>query len=123
MDTLPYRLIDEAIEVIFTNVPLLEKKPECPRAFVWRGETYSIVEEMSAWEDYRRRGKMDRNMEPAHLRRAIRVGSWGVGRFYYRVRVSSGQIFEIYYDRAPLNASNRKGNWFILGERKETTSP
>lgn len=122
METLPYRLIDEPIEVIFSTPPLLEKKPECPQAFIWRGETYPIAEELSAWEDYRRRGKMERNMVPAHLRHALRMGSWGVGRFYFRVRVNSGPIFKIYYDRAPANASNRKGNWFLLGERKEAAT-
>lgn len=118
MDSYPYRLIDEPIEVIYDIPPLLEKKPDCPQAFIWRDETYVIEEELSAWEDYRRRGKMERNMEPAHLRHALRMGSWGVGRFYFRVRVTGGAIFEIYYDRAPQNASNRKGNWFLLGERR-----
>lgn len=61
---------------------------------------------------------MSRNMRPAHAARASRDGSWGVGRFYFRVTVHTGQMFEIYYDRAPEDVDNRKGGWFLLGERK-----
>jgi hypothetical protein len=40
-----------------------------------------------------------------------------VGRYYFCVRVESGQIFEIYFDRAPKSAGDRKGHWFLMGER------
>jgi len=65
---------------------------------------------------------MGRNMRPVHLDRAAMKGSWGVGRFYFRVRVESGQVFEIYYDRAPGNVADRKGSWFLFGERVEPLS-
>ncbi|KAF0112223.1 MAG: Uncharacterized protein FD147_284 [Chloroflexi bacterium] len=117
MDTIPSHFYDEPIEVIFDQPPLLEKKPDCPQGFIWRGETYHITEILEEWVDYRRRGKMARNMKPAHLSSASRKGSWGVGRFCFRVKVESGRFFELYYDRAPENVDNRKGNWFLLGER------
>ena len=41
----------------------------------------------------------------------------GGGRFFFRVSVDSGQIFELYYDRAPKDVDNRKGGWFLRGER------
>jgi len=121
LETVPFRLIDEPIEVTFAQTPLLEKKPTAPDAFTWREVTYPIVEIIEEWEDYRRHGKMERNMIPAHMRHAARVGSWGVGRFFFRVRVQQGNLFEIYYDRAPGSAADRKGHWFILGERREVT--
>jgi len=31
--------------------------------------------------------------------------------------VDSGQIFDLYYDRAPKDADNRMGGWFLKGER------
>jgi len=43
-------------------------------------------------------------------------GSWGVGRFFFRIRVDTGKIFEIYYDRAPKGSKLRKGAWFLVGE-------
>jgi len=33
-----------------------------------------------------------------------------------RVRVESGRIFDLYYDRAPRKAEDRKGSWFLLRE-------
>ncbi len=116
--TIPFQFYDEPIEVIFDEPPVYEKKPECPKGFIWRGQTYLIVEVLEEWVDYRRRGKLDRNMKPAHLATARIKGSWGVGRFTFRVKVDSGQFFEFYYDRAPENSDNRKGNWFLMGERK-----
>lgn len=120
MDTLPFHFIDQPIEVTFDQPAVLEKRPDCPSAFQWQDHSYKIQEMLAEWSDFRRRGRMGRNMAPAHSAVASNRGSWGVGRYYFRVRVTSGQIFEIYYDRAPKDASDRKGRWFLLGERRET---
>ncbi len=112
----PPRFIGKAIEVEFDQTPALDKKPGCPCAFVWRGETYRVAEQLSEWRDYERRGRMARNMKPDHAAVARRRGSWGVGRDYYRVRTDTGQTFELYYDRAPRGADDRKGAWFLYRE-------
>ena len=114
----PLDFIDEQVEVIFQTPPALEKSPTCPSAFVWRDMTYPIVELLQTWQDYRRRGRSSRNMREGHLSAAARRGSWGVGRFYFRVRIDDGRVFEIYYDRAPESAGDRKGHWYLLGERR-----
>jgi len=119
METQPARFIDEEIEVAFITPPALEKKPTCPSAFVWRDQHYPITEMLAEWIDNRRRGRMARNMAPAHAATASLRGSWGVGRYFFRVRVDSGQIFDIYYDRAPRDAGDRKGHWFLYQERAE----
>ncbi len=108
---------DEPIEVVFNSPPMLEKSPPCPDSFAWQGQTYRIVEMLAEWHDYRRRGRMANNMQPAHARVAAERGSLNVGRFYFRVRVDSGQVFEIYYDRSTAKVGDRKGHWFVLGER------
>jgi hypothetical protein len=113
----PLNFIAEEISVEFERPPMLEKAPTCPDGFTWRDERFQVVELLEEWHDFRRRGP--RNMRPAHLSRAEKVGSWGKGRFCFRVRVQDGRIFEMYYDRAPGSASDRKGHWFLLGERKE----
>lgn len=105
--------------MVFDQPPALEKKPVAPSAFHWGGETYRILQVLSEWQDFRRRGKMARTMQPQHADRAAIHGSRGVGRFYFRVRVTDGRVFELYYDRAPANADKTKGGWFLLGERKE----
>ncbi len=116
MEGRPLRFIGEPIEVVFDEPPTLEKKPGCPNGFVWRGETHRVAEELAAWVDYTRRGRMARNMSPRHATTATLRGSWGVGRFYFRVRTDAGRIFDLYYDRAPGGADDRKGQWFLFRE-------
>jgi hypothetical protein len=110
------RFIAEEITAVYNAPPLLEKKPGCPDRFIWREETYEIVEMQEEWHDYRRRGRMAQNMQPQHLRIAEQRGSWGVGRDYYRVKVADGRLFELYYDRAPKGSDHRKGAWFLYRE-------
>lgn len=117
MDDLPLRFIDEPIEVTYDQPPLLEKTPDCPQGFHWRGEDFRIVEMLAEWQDFRRCGRMARNMIPPHLQHAARAGSWGVGRFFFRVRVQNNRVFEIYYDRSPVDAFHRKGGWFLFAEQ------
>jgi hypothetical protein len=114
-DTGAAGFVGEPVEVEFEQAPALEKVPDCPDRFVWRGEVFVVVEKLREWHDYRRRGYMGRNMAPHHLQTAGRRGSWGVGRDYFRVRTTVGRVFDLYYDRAP-SAGGRKGGWFLYRE-------
>jgi hypothetical protein len=116
MEAQPIRFIDEPIVVDFDQLPTFEKRPPCPDGFVWRGQAYRVVELLSEWRDYQRRGRMANNMQPEHAKLAAERGSWGVGRFYFRVRTDAGSIFDLYYDRAPKGTANRKGAWFLFRE-------
>ncbi len=115
----PLHFIDEPIEVIFDRPPALEKSPPCPDGFVWEGKTYRVIEKLAEWRDYARKGRMASNMRPVHAEAASHKGSWGVGRFYFRVRADTRQIFEFYYDRAPKGSQQRKGSWMLVGELAE----
>lgn len=133
MEFTPIHFYDHPIEPIFDVPPAREKAPDCPNGFVWDSKTYRVVEMLSAWTDFTRRGKMARNMRPAHAATASTRGSLNVGRYYFRVTAvlssssvaehppgmagpSSEQIFDIYYDRAMKNLDNRKGQWFVYRE-------
>jgi hypothetical protein len=116
MDFKPLRFIEEPVEALFDQAPLLEKTPPCPGGFVWRGEALRVVEALAEWRDYARQGRMARNMKPAHAETAARRGSWGVGVFYFRVLTDGGRIFDLYYDRSPKDVDNRKGAWFLYQE-------
>jgi len=118
MKTIPSQFFDEAIQVFFYSPPALEKTPHCPDEFEWRGIRYQVTQLLEEWHDYARKGRYARNMAPGHASRASIHGSWGVGKFHFRVMVNTGQIYEIVYDRAPEDCSDRKGNWFLVGERK-----
>ncbi len=119
----PIHFIGETIEAQFDEPPAFEKAPPCPAGFIWRGTPYRVSALLAEWRDYRRRGRMARNMRPEHAARATVQGSWGVGRFYFRVRAfnpetaaGAGQVFELYYDRAPQDVDHRAGGWFLVSE-------
>ena len=116
MSYLPLKFINDPIKACFHTLPTLEKKPGCPDWFVWRDEDYIVDELLSEWHDYQRKGRMARNMKPAHALTAERKGSWGVGQDYYRIKTVSGRIFDIYYDRSPKSSDKRKGQWFVYRE-------
>jgi Family of unknown function (DUF6504) len=107
---------DDPIQPIFDTPPVREKTPDCPNGFIWDDKTYRVIEMLSAWSDFARRGKMANNMRPAHAAVASNRGSLNVGRFYFRVRVDTDQVFDIYYDRAMKSLDERKGQWFIYRE-------
>jgi len=111
---------DHPIQPIFDTPPVREKTPDCPNGFIWDEKTYRVLEMLSAWSDFARRGKMANNMRPAHAAVASNRGSLNVGRFYFRVRVNTDQIFDIYYDRAMKSLDERKGQWFIYRELQST---
>ncbi len=129
MEFTPLHFYDQLIQVHFDIPPAREKSPDCPNFFVWEEKTYRVTEMLSSWSDFTRRGKMSRNMRPAHAALASTRGSLNVGRFYFRVRaVLSGsaaaeppesRVFDIYYDRAMKNVDNRKGQWFLYREMSE----
>jgi hypothetical protein len=122
----PIHFLDELIEVIFHVPPMLEKSPTCPHGFIWNEKRYKVVESLAEWSDFTRRGKMARNMQPAHAATAATKGSLNVGRFYFRVRAAlidssnieqaETQVFDIYYDRAMKSVDDRKGQWVIYRE-------
>jgi hypothetical protein len=115
----PERFIGAAIDVGFDRKQTLEKKPSAPDYFKWGDEILRVKQMLQTWFDYGRSGRMDKNMEPAHQRQAERHGSWGVGRYYFRVEVEDGRIFDLYYDRAPKDASHRKGSWHLWREMRQ----
>jgi len=119
MEFIPLHFFHHPIDPVFDVPPALEKSPSCPNGFIWESKTYPVTEMLSSWIDFTRRGKMTRNMRPEHAAVASSRGSLNVGRFYFRVKVDTGQIFDIYYDRAMKNLDDRKGQWFVYREMGE----
>ena len=118
----PLRFIGEPIAVHFDEPPTFEKKPGCPNRFVWNDEMFVVAELLMEWVDYARRGRFARNMQPQHAEVASHRGSWGVGRFHFRVRTTAERYFELYYDRAPKNADVGKGVWVLVSELEKDSS-
>jgi hypothetical protein len=116
MDFTPLHFIDQPVAVNFDAAPARQKTPPCPDGFTWEDRNYRIIEKLSEWKDFTRRGRLARNMRPAHASAAAERGSLGVGRFYFRVRVDSGQVFDLYYDRLIKDVDDRLGHWFLYRE-------
>lgn len=108
--------IGEPIEVGYLKEPVFSKSPDCPDFLIWRNERLRVAEMLSEWKDFSRRGRMQRNMSPAHLKRALVTGSRGSGRFFFRVRTEKDRIFDLYYDRAVKDAVEREGEWILFRE-------
>ena len=117
------RFISERVEPLLAEDGAFEKRPRCPRGFAWREHTYRVDECLSEWRDYQRRGKMAHNMRPPHLASAVKRGSRGVGRHYFRVRTDDGRVFDLYYDRAPRDTVDSKGSWHLLREMEPGVAP
>lgn len=112
----PKRFISEEIAVGFDEPPALTKKPGPPSTFRWRDQEYRVAVVHARWFDFDRKGDMAKNMQPEHLRVARIRGSWGVGRYYFRVETEGGRTFDLYYDRAPEEAADRAGHWYLWRE-------
>ena len=114
----PTRFIGAPIDVHHDRQLSLEKKPGVPNSFTWEGRIYRVAELLREWHDYRMRGKTAsfylKEQGSFRAKKADRRGSWGVGRDYYRVQTESGEVFDIYYDRAPRDRGGRKGTWFLF---------
>jgi len=119
MELTPIHFFDQTIEPVFDTPPALEKSPDCPNGFIWEDKTYRVAEMLSSWVDFKRRGRMARNMQPQHAATASRRGSLNVGRFYFRVKTDTDQVFDIYYDRAMKSVDDRKGHWVLYRELGE----
>ncbi len=114
---LPTRFIGVSVEVVYDRPPALEKRPGPPDGFIWEGRTYHVVAVLQEWHDYHLRGKSlafyVKERGSYRAKAAERRGTWGVGRDYYRVRTAEGEVFDLYYDRAPHGPGERKGAWFL----------
>lgn len=85
--------IGQEIRVGYRNDQIAQKSPACPDYFIWEEKSFAIAQLEQEWKDFSRKGSAGRNMRPAHLDRAQTRGSWGVGRFYFRVRTECGRVF------------------------------
>lgn len=110
------RFIDEPIQVGYESEPLLKRVPQAPDIIYWRGSTFRVEKIASQWSDLARRGQKSRNMRPSHLMRAEKLGSWGVGRFYFDLVTHEGRRFVIYYDRSAQVHEQKYCGWVLLYE-------
>ncbi len=110
--------IDETVTVEFDQEPVRIKNPHCPDRFVWDGAVFTVETLLEEWRDHSRHGRMARNMRPGNKARALKTGSWGVGRIYFRIATEQGRYFDLYYNRAPMPGAP-EGQWILYRELGE----
>ncbi len=91
----------------FDAGPMAAGLPGLPRGFQWRGTSYEIVARLDAWKQ-----------SGPELGRAD--GERYLRRHCFRLRMSDGSIWTIYFTRQPLKSGSAKRRWYLLSiERAE----
>jgi len=110
--------IGEEIEPVFAETPDLEKRTGVPTGFKWRGREYAIKRVVKEWHEYGP-ARPGTSRSP-HAQLGMDRGTRGSGRDFYRVILEDGRLVDLYYDRRPKNAKDRKGRWVFFREIGET---
>jgi hypothetical protein len=97
---MPERYFGRQIEVITKNG---ENDKIIPVSFKFNRREYIIAEVMESWPDYgfgRASGGRQRWWQQRH-------------RYYYRVKTTDGEVYEIYYDRGVSKKNPESRKWYL----------
>ncbi len=75
-------------------------EPGLPSGFTWRGDSFEIAEELSAWKESSREG-------------ARAQGDLYLRRHCFKLRMSDGSTWSIYFERQSPRSGNPKQRWFL----------
>ena len=97
----PIRPIEESID--FADTPVGE--PPLPRRFIWRDTEYAVEDILE------RRREADRD-------RTHGSGEVYARKHWFRVRTTTGEIMNIYFERQPRSKAERKRRWWLYSIRE-----
>jgi hypothetical protein len=75
-------------------------EPGVPTGFDWRGISLEILQLLESWKDSSREGS--RAQGELYLR-----------RHYYRLRMSDGAVWTVYFVRQTPRSGNPRARWFL----------
>lgn len=75
-------------------------EPGLPTGFSWRGQHVAVVAELERWKASAPEGHRAGN--EVYLR-----------RHYYRLRMSNGQVWTVYFTRRPSSGTAARQRWFL----------
>ncbi|MEE9295291.1 MAG: DUF6504 family protein [Phycisphaerae bacterium] len=84
----------------FDAVAMGRGEPGLPSAFTWRGAPYEIDKRLGAWKESQREG--GRAGGELYLR-----------RHYYKLRMTDGSVWTVYFVRQPATRRAAKSRWFL----------
>lgn len=99
----------------FDTQAMARGEPGLPRGFGWRGTVYEVVEKLGQWKHSSREGS--RAQGELYLR-----------RHYYKLRMSDGMVWTVYFIRQPARSGSAKRRWFLydferVGENRLSSEP
>ena len=74
-------------------------EPGLPQAFTWRGELFDVVELRETWKQSSREGGG--------------AGQHYLRRHYFKLRMSDGSNWTVYFVRQTPRSGNPKVRWFL----------
>ncbi len=84
----------------FDAAPMAAGMPGLPSGFDWRGTSYAVVERLETWKQSgAEKGRAD--------------GERYLRRHYFRVRMSDGSVWTVYFTRQPSGSGSARRRWFI----------
>jgi Domain of unknown function (DUF6504) len=76
------------------------REPALPAGFSWRGDTYQVVATAGAWKESDREG-------------GRATGELYLRRHYYRLSMSDGSMWTVYFTRQGPRSGDPKKRWFL----------
>jgi len=80
--------------------PMGRGEPGLPSRFVWRGNSYDVLQKLEAWKESSREG-------------ARTGGQLYLRRHCFRLRMNDGTTWTIYCTRQAPRSGNPKKRWFL----------
>ncbi|MFH0982095.1 MAG: DUF6504 family protein [Planctomycetota bacterium] len=93
----------------FDTQAMARGEPGLPGGFTWRGVTYDVVEKISQWKHSSREGSSAQ-------------GQLYLRRHYYRLRMSDGAWWTVYFIRQPSPSGSAKRRWFLYALDRDLAS-
>ncbi len=84
----------------FDTAAMGRGEPGLPEGFTWHGVTYRVTERLDAWKHSQREG-------------GGAQGELYLRRHYYRLRMSDGSIWTVYFTRRPASTGPVGARWFL----------
>jgi hypothetical protein len=104
------RFVSEPIRpepATFDTARMAAGEPGLPRCFTWRGKPYQIDAVLRTW----------RETSPCHSG----SGEQYVRKHHYEVRLTSGAVARIYFERQARTATQAKKRWWLLSFTEPAT--
>ncbi len=82
-------------------------EPGLPEAFEWRGEVYHVTARLEQWKATAHEGGAEK-------------GNVYLRRHYYRLRMSDGNTWTVYFVRQTPKSGSVKSRWFLYTIDRES---